>query len=146
MTTERQVRCKHCCGDYRYIVSSYFTTEETNDPDYCGECKAAILSALSSIPLKHVTEWVPTSEVTLQELLDQEKVAQAALDAKNGGLVIRRVSFPMYDTQTWETDISGYVTLNGRSYDYRYWKGREAEAEIRIKMERCVATGRRYPV
>ena len=61
--------------------------------------------------------------------------------AEQGGIQGRQIATPLFDTKTGETDRSGYVSLGGNLYRYRFWPGRESEAEIEIEMQEHVPTG-----
>lgn len=136
MTTNRLQRCGHCGVTYAYITSGHGCLESANDSRYCPDCAGVVLQALAKVPRKFERVWAPTTEVTLEELLRIERADTS---------LIRRVSMPLYDTSTWESDRSGFVRREGVEYNYRFWPGRESEAVITREMEKNLETGELRP-
>jgi hypothetical protein len=148
MTTHREHRCGHCGVRYWYQASGHGCGNNYNDSRFCTDCMQVVSKALSSVPSKVDHVWVPTKEVDLLTLKAWE-AERLKRQREGGGLVFQRVSFPLFNTETWEKQETGIVYgLNGRegrTYQYHYWKGHEDEVEITIEMERDLATGLEVP-
>lgn len=133
---------------YWYQASGPGCDENYNDSRFCPDCKQVVSKALSAIPLKVDHVWVPTKEVDLPTLRTWE-AERLKRQRESGGLIFHRVSFPLFNVETGERQETGIVygqdDHKGRTYQYRYWKGREDEVEIAIEMERDLATGREVP-
>lgn len=105
-----------------------------------------MLEALSKVPRKIEKAWIPTNEVTL----DQLKAWEAEFDSKEP---IRRVGFPLFnldrDGRAIESQKVAYVkgrdALTGNLYLYRYWPSRPEDAEIQVMVARDLQTGETSP-
>lgn len=142
----RHRRCAHCLDVYRYLLTGHGCTDATNDPQYCPVCKAAVLEALRAVPRKYERVWIPTTEVDLPTLLRWE--AEWDAERQEVGLNVRRVAFPLFNLTTGERTRQGYVRSRAGQaahYLYQYWPGREAEAEIKVEVERNLTTGETRP-
>jgi len=138
MTSHRITRCAHCQAKYTFQASGAGCGDPGNDSRFCSDCWAAVQAALAAVPVRFERVWLPTTEVTLEELLEQER---RLAEQQQGQLVARRVSFPLFNLQTGESDRSGFVRLDGKHYQYRFWPGREEEYSIQVEMERNRHTG-----
>jgi len=149
MTTHVQSRCTHCGVKYAYQGSGHGCLNILNDAKHCPICKQAIVDALARVPVLWEQAWVPTSEVNLATLLEWERLNLEEATQRNGGLVIRRLSVPLFNLDTGESTRQGFVkersTGQPREFHYQYWPGREVEARITMKVDREIATGRTIP-
>ena len=134
-------RCTHCGTQYKYCSSAYGgMPENPGHPLFCEGCLQVVQEALSHVPRCFSLVWEPTTEIALEDLL----LAERAEDGKRAqGLLpnVRRVGFPSFNLETGESDRSGYIHFNGHYYHYRYWPGKESEAEITVQMEKNLQTG-----
>lgn len=164
MTTHRQARCRHCHTRYAHQASGYGCLEPTNRADYCPDCAQVIIDALAEVPKRVEKVLIETDEAdafeleALSEERYQERVAKAAADTERnglvtgpasafGGLVPRRVFPGLYDLEDPSNkDIRGRTVKDGKTYHWNYWtKDPEGTAQVRVAMERNLATGETVP-
>lgn len=138
-------RCLHCKDRYEYQQSGHGCLGDLNDGDYCPGCKKVILEALSAVPPVAEKTWLATTEVTLKELLDaEEKERSRQIEA--GGLMVRRVAFPLFEISTGRSNANGIVRTNGKTYKYSFWPGKESEVEISIEGYKDLRSGSFEPI
>ena len=149
MTMERYKRCQHCQDVYLCLMSGgpgYHTNH--NNPRHCKECAEVIHNALSAVPRKFRRFWEETTDVTLDQLLEWEKLNNAEADAKNG-MRIRRVSVGLIRLETGKSDERAYVKgrdkFADRYFHYEYWEGEEDEVRIIEELELNVETNETKP-
>lgn len=147
MTTRRTHRCQHCQNLYEYVESG--DIPKFNDDRWCPSCTEVVRTALAAVPRKYELIWVATDLVDLATLLQWEQEWEREQIARDG-VRIKRLSTPLIDTTTWQSDRSGFV--RGKSdktrwleFRYRFWPGRESEAVIELNSEREIATGKVSP-
>lgn len=114
-------RCEHCGRKYTYLASGWnlfsCSKKPHMDDRYCPECYEVVEEALSKVPIKVKFEWVPTDDVTLEQLLEQEKadgrrlrrIWPGLIDMENGDeQYIRQIVIDdvKYRLSTWEKDPS----------------------------------------
>jgi len=148
--------CEHCGSKYQWQASGCYnvleTPKEYQSPDYCPECKKAIVETLNKIPVKFKEEYVETTEVTLAQLkqweinyIEEEKEKMA-----NSKIVIfpkfKRVFPKLYDTVNQELqvveEVIGRDDFRERQYIYSYWPSKIEEATISVKKRIEIATGK----
>lgn len=153
MTTHRTTRCQHCQTLYTFQGSGQGCDAALNSGTHCPRCQRAINEALQSIRARRERVWVETKEVDLKHLLreeqrEDEEQAKRASSSERLSIPFKRVSAPMFKMEGGRavgSDRSGYVKLNRRNYEYRFWPGQEDKAVIRVEMEEDLATGERWP-
>jgi len=160
MTTHRQRRCCHCGTRYSWQGSGGGCQEPLNDARYCPDCKQAIITALSGIPLKFYKVWVDTDEVTLDQLREWEGSAREEnrQQYKSGDPIryaIRSVYAPLFDLENPENThhngvVSGKGEFAGKTYRYGFWtnKGERVkpeETKVEVAVERNLETGVEIP-
>ena len=114
--------------------------KELQDRDYCPECKGAIIKALEPIEKKTEIKWLPTTEVTLSELLNHEKKVReeriaASRDNSMGFALplMERVFAHLCNFETGESSKDAIVKYNNREYSYHYWESHPEDAKITVK-------------
>ena len=61
--------CKHCGIRYLYVTSG--CAPMYNDACYCTECRKAIVDALSKIPVRAGTRFVPCAQFSREEFVSE---------------------------------------------------------------------------
>lgn len=153
MTSHRYHRCEHCRAVYIYQSSGHpegpLSDEgwDLNDGTHCPDCRETVIRALSAIPRRFQRVWEPTTEVTLEALLEAERVVEekAKDHEAEGKLVVRRVAFPLFNLENGSTSKQAYVRLNRNLYLYQFWEGEEDQATITMEMEKNLQTGELKP-
>lgn len=135
--------CINCGAQYHFQWSGNYDAvdipKEYRDKDYCPECKKAIVEALAPIQKKTEIKWLPTTEVTLQQLLDHEKLVReermAAQENQTGFAfpLMERVFAHLTNFETGESSCDAIVKMNGKEYAYHYWKSHPEDAKITVK-------------
>jgi hypothetical protein len=143
MTTHETKRCQHCRSTYQYQWTGYGCLDKRNDPTYCTECKTVILSALAGVPKRFDLVFQETSEVSLDRLLQWERIEDKEREEK---FLPKRIAVPMFSLgsksgESHQAFVKGRDHLSGRLYLYQYWDGEEDEASIRVEMEKNLMTG-----
>jgi len=144
MSTFQQRRCSHCQTRYSYQMSGYGGMQEYNDGTYCPPCYRFIQEALKVVPQRVTHEWVGTTDVSVESLVEQEQKALDAAKAE-GKVPVRRVLAPLFDmTRPSNQHMQGIVCRDGRTYRYEYWteQGGMAAGRVYIEVERDVEEGR----
>jgi len=143
MSTFRELRCNHCHVRYSYQMSGYWTFQEYNSDTYCPDCFKFITIALKSVPERTKHDWVGTSDVSVETLLEQERKAAEAAKAE-GKVLARRVLAPLFDMERPDNQHEqGIVHRDGRTYRYEYWtmQGGPAAGRVYVEVERDATTG-----
>jgi hypothetical protein len=70
MTTHQRHYCKHCGIAYSFQGSGW-GAGEYNNSEYCPECYEAVHTALSKIPLKVGKKFIPTTDFTKEQFLEE---------------------------------------------------------------------------
>lgn len=145
---ESYKRCTHCRDVYLIVLSGHSPRTEHTDGRFCPDCLKVVQEALSKVPRKFEQVWEPTTDVRVEQLLAMQSAGENAVRA-TGGIVARRVSAPLFNLETGEVSKQGYVqgqdNFAGRHFHYRYWEGKEDEAEVTEEFERNLATGELRP-
>jgi hypothetical protein len=135
--------CVNCGAQYVFQWSGSYNAigipKEYQDKDYCPECKKAIIEALAPIEKKTEIKWLPTTEVTLKELLDHEKAVReeriAAQHDQTGFALplMERVFAHLTNFETGEHSRDAIVKYQNREYSYHYWDSHPEDAKINVK-------------
>lgn len=143
MSTFQQKRCGHCGVRYSYQTSGYGGLQEYNSDTYCQDCYKFIQEALKVVPARSRPDWVGTSDVSAESLVEQERAAWDAAKAE-GKVPVRRVLSPMFDMERPDNHhAQGIVHRDGRTYRYEYWtqQGGVAAGRVYLEVERDALTG-----
>jgi glutaredoxin len=133
-------RCDHCRTKYLYTSSGRCDTKY-NDSKYCPDCKKVVLDTLKTIPIKFEEVFVPTDEITYEDLIRQHDIEQKRLekeDAKAG-----RFRIPLYPVM-WTGDPDDtfeWYYVNGNEYRVHSNKAKNIEHQIEVKKEKNLLTG-----
>ena len=129
MTTHRLKRCNHCQSRYYYQASGNGCFQPLNDSNYCAECKAIIIQALESIPVKRTSKWIDDNEDpnVLLNVYDEFR--------KNNPNGFERVSLGLYNTQTGESEQSRHIRYNNINYVVSWWESTVKETGYKVKKE-----------
>lgn len=101
MTTHKQTICRQCGTPYSFQGSGHWEGDypaELNDDRYCPDCMKVILEALSKIEKRFEWRDIPTTDYTVEELLEIHKQQREEAAARQE-LMVRRVFIPLYDFQ-----------------------------------------------
>lgn len=142
MTSFDQRRCVHCGRRYAFQASGGGCFEETNDDAYCKSCKRVILDALKEVPQKTERDYRYTRDVTVAFLVNLEEKREAELRAE-GKLPWRRCAMPLFNLRDpSDSNRTGYVRHDGRTYLYSYWSKKGMDAgTVRVEVEVDLETG-----
>ena len=139
-------RCTHCRATYHFQASGV-GAGRNNHKEYCPTCWSAIKHALRGVPVRFKFEFIPQTEVTLEQLERWEKEWKE----EHTGLLplAHRVFASVYDTISQEHSRYGIVKGRGeyakKVFNYQYWPSRRNEAVIGIGVETDIATGQQKP-
>lgn len=131
-------RCRYCGIQYHYQASG-FGAGEFNHAEYCPECWEAATKAMRRIPVKREKVWVKTTEITLAELKEIEKVRDSVPWA------VHRVMPGMGREKpdgSLELETVRHVAHDGKEYIYSYWGDDDSKAEISVLKEKDTVTGK----
>jgi hypothetical protein len=87
--------CTHCGISYKYAASGHVSHPELNDEYHCPDCTSAIIKALEDVPKKFEYRTIEVFDVTLDELLAADKVAEE-MRKSVGGINARRCFPELY--------------------------------------------------
>lgn len=153
MSTQRYKRCTHCRTVYSYYASGQGCEGRLNHDRHCPDCRKVVLDALATVPAKFANTLLPTTAVTLDQLLAWERERDARRK-KDGGLFARRIRFPLFAMDgSNRTNRTGFVggegALKGRMFSYSYWVDPEIEGYLEVQvdeeMQRNLETGETVP-
>lgn len=141
------VECKHCGVEYITQLSGHNvleTPKKYQSREYCPECQKAIVDALSLISVKFKNKFVPTNEVTLDQLLEWEQAnyeEEKEKRIKNECLfpLMKKVFSEVYDTELNESSISkeikGRYEHKNKIFHCLYFPSKKEEVRITVKMK-----------
>jgi len=146
------VECKHCGVEYITQLSGHNvleTPKEYQSSEYCPECQKAIVDALSLISVKFKNKFVPTNEVTLDQLLEWEQAnykEEKEKRIKNECLfpLMKKVFSEVYDTELNDyrltaDDNSTRVIYNVRSFRIlRKIKNSNSDSTLKKQNKKCL--------
>ena len=148
------IECKHCGVEYTHQYSGSYdvvdTPKEYRSSEHCPECQKAIFDALNNIPIKFEWKFIPTTEVSLEQLIEWENIPEE--EQKYGVFgneiklpIAKRVFPTLYSTVNNEhqkaSEVIGRDDKEGRVYIYCYWPSKPEEAVISVKKRINIGTG-----
>jgi copper chaperone CopZ len=143
----RILECKHCGTQYRFQASGYNPNQENENQDdkHCHDCKTAIIEALQKIPVKFGYKNVPTTEVTLNQLLKWEEEHEYRAAKRGGFSLAQRVFAALYrdgEHQIIREVVGGDDDERyGRVYRYTYWPSEKENYTVVVEKRFNLITG-----
>lgn len=148
------LECKHCGVDYNHQFSGSYdvidTPKEYRSSEHCPGCQKVIYDALNNIPRKFDWKYVTTTEVSLEQLIEWEKLPLEEQKVDDLGNVVkfptvRRVFPTLYNVDNNEhervSEVIGRGDKKDRVYLYQYWPSKPEESVIRVKKRINIETG-----
>lgn len=147
MTTHRMRRCHHCMVTYAYQSSGPDCHEETNDRDYCPECKAVIVEALRTVPRRVEQFWEVVTGKEADQVLEKKKQNEEDVARRRaaGQIIGVRIGMPLFDLQSGASSSCVFVHLDGVEYTVTTWSDDREPARVHRSMERDLQTGKTRP-
>lgn len=136
-------RCIHCKDNYTHQIGNGIYHDILDDENYCPKCKEAILKTLKTIPKKYESITVEQNEVTLDMVLEWEKLndrERANSLKKSFYGAIKRTSEYGYEKERIGI-VNGRDKYKDYQYLYSYFLSEKENGKVKIFAQKDILTG-----